>query len=804
MKSLSILLITCLPIFAQPWSTFLDPTRAIDWTSAGFTIPNYTVNCTTQPTLLTGAGNAATNATRIRNALLSCDATHNVVNIAAGTYSVAGLQMGSQGNQVIRGAGPTLTKIISTSEGGCSITSAGICEISANPSYNQSAEVLPPSGTQQCLWSGTNGSVGTYTQGATTINLTNCGGTPPLNKLIIMDQADDSTDTGGVYICNSVATNCVYDGAGSYQGRLISGKYHDQVQVTYVTAVTSLGGGAYTLTISPGVYFTNVRTGNGAGIWWSDFVQNAGVENLTVDGTADGDYTVGFYDCYHCWIKNVTLLNGGRASATMYQSAFDVIRDSYFYQAQGHQQISYNIESQQSSGFLIENNIFQQTTSPVTFNTATGAVVDYNFAIDNIAFTGYTWGAFSSHNAGSEMNLWEGNNITLIEADDAWGASTQQTYFRNMLTGWSHGNTMSTTPIILKTFDRAWSVIGNVMGQPSYHTQYQTYATSNSGGIGGASEDTSIYSLGWAFPGGVCGSGANNTSPSCDAKVFSTLMRWGNYDTITAGVKWDSTEASPVAVTYLNANFTSGYFGSLAHTLPSSLYYNSTPSWWPSGQTWPAVGPDIVSGNLGICSGGTYTGSQATASSQCTGGSLVTAYAGHANTIPAQNCYLNILHGTPDGTGSALAFDAGVCYTNTPTTPSITTTSATSITSSTASSGGTVTNNGGASITSEGVCYAITVTPTVPCTSDGTSTPFTSSLTGLAAGTLYHYRAFATNSVGIGYGSDLTFTTAGSIPPGGGTGSSKISIGGSIIFQLKDIFKCDLLSFSSVCPVHWF
>jgi hypothetical protein len=39
---------------AQNWSTFLDSSRAVDWSSTGFTIPNYTVNCATQPTLLTG------------------------------------------------------------------------------------------------------------------------------------------------------------------------------------------------------------------------------------------------------------------------------------------------------------------------------------------------------------------------------------------------------------------------------------------------------------------------------------------------------------------------------------------------------------------------------------------------------------------------------------------------------------------------------------------------------------------------------------------------------------------------------
>ena len=86
------------------WSSFLDSSRATDWTGAGFTIPNYTVNCTTQPTLTANSSSAASaNASSIQNALSSCDASHNVVNIPSGTYYVSGISF--QGShQVLRGA----------------------------------------------------------------------------------------------------------------------------------------------------------------------------------------------------------------------------------------------------------------------------------------------------------------------------------------------------------------------------------------------------------------------------------------------------------------------------------------------------------------------------------------------------------------------------------------------------------------------------------------------------------------------------------------------------------------------------
>lgn len=118
---------------------------------------------------------------------------------------------------------------------------------------------------------------------------------------------------------------------------------------------------------------------------------------------------------------------------------------------------------------------------------------------------------------------------------------------------------------------------------------------------------------------------------------------------------------------------------------------------------------------------------------------------------------------TTDMTGVTFTTDRGTLQFVSTSVPLLTTTTASSITTTSASSGGTVTSNNGFSVTAEGVCWATTPNPVVggTCTSDGTSTPFTSSLTGLTSGTLYHYRSYATNSQGTGYGSDLTFSTLG-------------------------------------------
>ena len=95
--------------------------------------------------------------------------------------------------------------------------------------------------------------------------------------------------------------------------------------------------------------------------------------------------------------------------------------------------------------------------------------------------------------------------------------------------------------------------------------------------------------------------------------------------------------------------------------------------------------------------------------------------------------------------------------------PTVTTTSISSIASTTATSGGNVTDDGGATVTARGVCWSTSHNPTTSNskTTNGTGIgSFTSSLTGLTAGTTYYVRAYATNSAGTAYGNERSFSTS--------------------------------------------
>jgi len=116
--------------------------------------------------------------------------------------------------------------------------------------------------------------------------------------------------------------------------------------------------------------------------------------------------------------------------------------------------------------------------------------------------------------------------------------------------------------------------------------------------------------------------------------------------------------------------------------------------------------------------------------------------------------------------------------TNSPSVPTLTTTSITSITVTSAASGGNITSDGGASVTARGVCWNTSTAPKITNnkTSDDSGTgSYSSNLTGLTGNTTYFVRAYATNSTGTAYGNELTFTTTQSLPAGSTTNATSVT-----------------------------
>lgn len=119
-----------------------------------------------------------------------------------------------------------------------------------------------------------------------------------------------------------------------------------------------------------------------------------------------------------------------------------------------------------------------------------------------------------------------------------------------------------------------------------------------------------------------------------------------------------------------------------------------------------------------------------------------------------------------------------------PSLPVLSTSAVSQITTESAVSGGSISNDGGASIISKGICWSTSVNPTTESRTNieaGEANTFTSNITGLSPKTQYYVRAYATNSEGTSYGESLPFTTLGNTPVTVVSDATNIAIDSAIL-----------------------
>jgi hypothetical protein len=618
-------------------SGIISPSRAIDWSQAGVVggIPdaNWAQCGSTIPAY---SGSAAT----INSHIAGCPANTYVL-LGPGTFNLStGILMKS--NVVLRGSGANSTFLVMAGNNSCSGNSAWIC-------FSQDSTWFRYTYMNTATWSGG------YAQGATSIALTGLSKPLSVGQYIYLDQEDDVSDPGTLFVCESVSVNppCSLEGA-SGAGRMIAGVYRSQIQIV---KITKIAGSTYTIT--PGLYGIRWSANKNPRAWWPNTtIVNAGVEDLSVDNTNSTSIGgVVFSNAANCWVKGIRSLNGNRNHVWLYLATHITVQDSYIYGTKKAASRSYGVESFGSTDDLIVNNVFQRISAPFALGNNQGSVYAYNFTINDF-FNLPTWLSAQAweHDAGVLYNLLEGNIGAGFYGDVFHGTGGANTFFRNRWNGnectggiCTQSNNVS---VRLDSYNRAENVIGNVLGATGVHKSYENGTA------------PSIYYVGHGNTAGAV------TVPS-DPLVSYTLLRWGNYDTVTGAVRWCGTSSDAGWPTICAGasevpTMLSQYANAVpsSTTLPPSFYYRSTPTWWPSSKPWPPIGPDVSNGNLGVCSGGTYLHNMATDNSQCIpgGGSFSNDVARHANSVPAMDCYLTTMAGPPDGSGPALSFDPSACY----------------------------------------------------------------------------------------------------------------------------------------------
>jgi hypothetical protein len=615
-------------VLGQNWAGVLSPQRAIDWSNAGAgPIPNRTTICTTL--------NPGASVSQINSAIANCP-NGQVVFLNAGTYNLSGQLLITRSNVTLRGAGPDKTFLVWSSGGDCNGQGSDLCVMSTDNNY---------SGDPHNVATWTAG----YAQGSTSITLgsvtTGSIKNLQVGSVIILDQNSDyPNDPGDIYVCDS--TGCSQQGGIGCGRPGTKGTPGNRVQNQAVTVTSISGSGPWTIGITPGLYAPNWRSAMDPAAWFSSalLVSGVGIESLSVDHgnvTNQSGSGIMFSNAGHSWVMNVRSNNVGsnpkHKHVWMYQASHVTVRDSYFYGSNPTSE-GYGVDMGCStSDALVENNIFQHIATATIGEDNAGSVIGYNFAADNYYNNGApAWQQQDAyhHSAGDDYMLWEGQIGSGLALDDIHGSSFMITAFRNRWSGRdpskSSGSskTESTIGAQLFAYNRYANLIGNVLGTSGYHNNYEEVASTTSAGGSSNTGDASIFTIGFSGDEGTKYSGVPN-----DPLTGTTLMRWGNYDTVNNAVRFTASETGSAAPSY------PGLSGP-TQNLPDSFYLNGKPAWWGS-MPWPAIGPDVTGGDIA-------------------------GVGGHAYLTPSANCFLNVMGGKTDGTSSLLSFNANVCYSSVP------------------------------------------------------------------------------------------------------------------------------------------
>jgi len=277
--------------------------------------------------------------------------------------------------------------------------------------------------------------------------------------------------------------------------------------------------------------------------------------------------------------------------------------------------------------------------------------------------------------------------------------------------------------------------------------------------------------------------------------LSGNILSLGGYSPVEVGFEYfiTSTPANVITVISTSTQTITGGFGKKVTLTPTTNYtvraylkcplgtfYSSTITFQtqaglPTLTTLPISAITSTSANSGgnvTSDGGSTVTARglvyATSQSPTTGNEIVTGGSGTGafasnitgltpNTIYYARAYASNGNGTTYGNEVTFTTSASTVPVVASTTP------ITSIGQTTAISGGNISSDGGAAVTSRGVVWSTSINPTVALstkTTDGTGIgTFTSTIGGLLPKTTYYVRSYATNANGTTYGTQTSFTT---------------------------------------------
>ncbi|HSS99672.1 MAG TPA: glycosyl hydrolase family 28-related protein, partial [Terriglobales bacterium] len=465
-------------------------------------LPNYS-----QVTCNGLAGDGSTNDGPAIQSCINNASANTAVFIPAGTYFMnTNLKMKS--NVALRGAEAASPPYLPAANSGSTTFKLG--------SSGQISFANGSNGSNVAISSG-------YTKGSTSIVMSSASGFSSGDWIILSENPDTAIP---------VSKNGD-DGACTWCGE------NDGVHLmSQIVQITSVSGN--TLSLSRPLYYTFQSGLSPVAREITFGISRAGVENLRLDGSSN-DHPAFIYMQYSLfnWVKGVETYHAGSgAKASHVESEWSYgseIRDNYFHHGRdSSSDRNYGIAFLfVNSDHKVENNILRNHRHSTDFEGGgSGIAILYNYVDDDYTDDlTYLGSARVNHGAHPYMNLYEGNIYSHLTADNYWGSSSHNVFFRNWL--WGDETQASDVPqkpqsygafpIDVWTNQNYYSFVGNVLGVTGkwLNPSWSSYTLRNTD-----CSNNVIYSYG-------CNSDGNFT-----AAAGSTSINHGNYDLKTQGVAY--------------------------------------------------------------------------------------------------------------------------------------------------------------------------------------------------------------------------------------------------------------------------
>jgi hypothetical protein len=564
---------------STPSSGLLDPSLTTTW-NPGILADTPTGNALgadglpVRATVCTTVGAQSGDATSaIQTALDGCKGKHQVVSLAAGTFSTTAT-LNVPAGVILRGAGSDAAggTILQIGSGGPVVaigtTQDSICY--AGSVFDAAAQPLLTADAMK---------------ETSTITVASAAGFAA-GDLALVDEKDTSE---------------VSEGDCAYFKRMAGYGLSERVEIA------SVAGNVLTLTTPLHWTFTTAQMAQVSRVAAAP-VKWAGVESVLLRGGRPGGYAgqhaggVDVSNAAYSWIKDVQVDGTSSGMPVRLAGSYRcVVRDSHFHNSYsyGFAQDNYGIVlACGTADSLVENNISRFMNKPVVFNNSGGGnVIGYNYADNSWSCDGNNDDGFQEvnidcHCAFPHMELMEGNWAPHMGATTTHGNAGYLTYFRNYSSSqWSPSSATAGSAIIwsqpfapqyanvaaldLPAPDLKMTVIGNVLGSTGNAALgLPADLATTSTGQGQPASTSSVYAS-------AAGSALAIYLVDQSSVPWTTSWVHGNFDTVNAKVMWN---ASPPT-----ANLPAS-----TQTLPASLYYAKKPGWWPAGAAWPWAGPELT------------------------------------------------------------------------------------------------------------------------------------------------------------------------------------------------------------------